>query len=150
MKYFILIAGTCFLFGACKKSSSGPSNTDLLTSQTWVYDNGGADLNADGTIDLNFSAVIPACSLDNSAKFNSNGTGVGSENTMVCAGAAPTSAFNWTFSNNETVLNISGNVITGLSGAFKIMTLTSTSLGLSKDTTVTGLGPATAIFFLKH
>lgn len=153
MKYTFLLLTVGLLFISCQRNDAPdqPGNTEMISSSDWKYDNGGLG-DANGNISINFSTltVIPACAFDNSLRFNSNGQGVAYENANICSGSAATTNFNWSFSNNETVLNVSGNAVAGLSGNFRIKQLTSTSLILLKDTTVTGFGAVTAIFQLKH
>jgi hypothetical protein len=68
----------------------------------------------------------------------------------VCSGSPATSAFTWSFSNNETVLDVSSGAIAGIGGSFKIKELSDTKFTLLKDTTITGLGATTAVVNLKH
>lgn len=151
MKYTLLLLGIFFCIASCKKdSNSSTSKTDQITSADWKYDNGGFG-DASGNILISFSTlgVIPSCSLDNAIHFNSNGTGTVSEGANVCSGAPATTSFNWNFSSNETILNLSGGAIAGIGGSFKIKTLSGTQLSLLKDTTYMGTS-ATAIVNLKH
>jgi hypothetical protein len=152
MKYFILIAATCFLFGACKKSSSGPSNTELITSATWKYESGGLDPDKNGTIDVTIESlnIIPGCLLDNTGKFNSDGTGINDEGATKCSTTLPqTTPFGWSFLTNETILNITGSGFAGLGGQFKIRELSSVKLSLTKDTSISGFS-TTLLVNLKH
>jgi hypothetical protein len=151
MKYTSFIFATCFLILSCKKdSSSSTGKTEQITSADWKYDNGGiGDANGNILIDFNTTGSIPSCSLDNTIHFNSNGSGTVSENANVCSGAPATTSFTWSFSNNETVLSVSGGAIAGIGGGFKIKTLSSTQLSLLKDTTYMG-SLVTAIVNLKH
>jgi hypothetical protein len=151
MKYTSFIFATCFLILSCKKdSSSSTGKTEQITSADWKYDNGGiGDANGNILIDFNTTGSIPSCSLDNTIHFNSNGSGTVSENANVCSGAPATTSFTWSFSNNETVLSVSGGAIAGIGGGFKIKTLSSTQLSLLKDTTYMG-SSVTAIVNLKH
>lgn len=153
MKYAILLMAICLSFASCQQENEPdePTKTETITSADWKYDNGGIG-DANGNISINFSTitVIPACTFDNSLRFNSTGQGIAYENLNVCSGAPATSNFTWSLSNNETQLNFSGNAVGGLSGNFRIKELSSTKLTLLKDTTVTGFGAVTAIFELKH
>lgn len=155
MKYGILTIAACFVFAACSKDkpeNTGPTKTELLTSGAWKYESGGADLNKDGTIDLTLETLglVPACLLDNSATFNADGTGVNDEGATKCDPSLPqTTSFNWSFANNETALNITGSGFAGISGQFKITTLSTTRLTITKDTTVNSI-PAALIVNLKH
>jgi hypothetical protein len=151
MKYTSFILATCILILSCKKdSSSSTGKTEQLTSADWKYDNGGFG-DASGNILISFSTagVIPSCSLDNTIHFNSNGSGTVSENADVCSGAPATTNFTWSLSNNETVLNLSGGIVAGIGGSFKIKTLSGTQLSLLKDTTYMSAS-VTAIVNLKH
>lgn len=151
MKNTFLVIGICICALACKKDSSSGNKTQLLTTADWKYDNGGiGDANGNILFDFSTLGVIPACSLDNTIHFDTNGNGTASENTNVCSGVPATSSFTWNFSANETVLNVSGGAVAGLGGSFKIKTLSSTKLTLLKDTTVSGFGSVTAVFNLKH
>lgn len=151
MKYTFLIIGFCFSVLACKKdSTSSDSKTQQISSADWKYDSGGIG-DANGNILLNFpSGTIPDCSVDNTIHFNSNGSGTISENANVCNGAPATSTFTWSFSNNETILNVSSGAVAGIGGSFKIKELSATKFTLLKDTTITGLGSTTVVVNLKH
>ena len=155
MKYITLTIAVCFAFASCSKDSSennGPTKTQLLTSGAWKYESGGADLDKNGTIDISLETIgtIPPCILDNSATFNADGTGINDEGATKCDPALPqTTSFNWSFANNETALNISGSGFAGISGQFKITTLSTTRLTIAKDTTVNNI-PAALIVNLKH
>src|SRR6476469_3490800 len=113
MKYFLMF-GICLCVLSCKKSSDSktPDKTQMLTSADWKYDNGGIG-DANGNIFLDFSSttVVPSCTFDNSIRFNSNGSGTAAENANVCPGVPASSVFNWSFSSNETVLNISAGAV---------------------------------------
>ncbi|MGN6164222.1 MAG: hypothetical protein ACTHOF_06765 [Flavisolibacter sp.] len=155
MKYFILSISICFAFLSCKKddsSSDKQTKTDLITSGSWKYESGGADIDKNGSIDVDLESTgqIPACLLDNSATFNANGTGINDEGATKCDNSLPqTTTFTWAFVNNETAINIAGSAFAGISGQFKVVTLTDTKFTISKDTTVSSF-PATLIVNLKH
>lgn len=155
MKYTLLILAICFSVISCKKDSSSSNNnnpdtnTQQLTSANWKYDAGGVG-DANGNILFNFTSSLPACSLDNTARFRSDGTGTIFENGDVCPNAAASSNFTWNFSSNQTVLNVSSGAFAGIGGSFKIHTLSATQMTLLKDTTVTGFGSVTAVIKLKH
>lgn len=126
---------------SCDKEENDPpqpTKTEHISSAQWQYDNGGVDGDKNGTIDINFSMVVPSCLLDNKASFNTNGTGVADEGAVVCQGATQTTAFNWSFADNESKLNLTGSGLFGVSGQFDIVTLNNTTLSLRKDTTMQG------------
>ena len=153
MKYLLSLLCLCF-FVSCDKDDekTEPTKKDLLTASVWVYDNGGVDTNKDGTPDLGFSVIgVPACMLDNKGTFKTDNTGINDEGATKCSASLPQqTSFNWAFTNNENNINITGSGLFGLGGDFKILTLTSTSLSLSKDTTIAPLGAVALVAILKH
>src|SRR6476469_10372650 len=140
MKFLILtMCFSLFLFSCKKDSSTSASKTDLITKAAWKYQDAGADIDKNGTIDLSISSQLQACETDNTLTLRADGTGTLDEGPTRCDPADPQSSnVNWNFSNNETIVNFSGAGILGISGQFKLLTLTETSLSLSKDTTLNG------------
>ncbi len=153
MKHLLPTIAVCLAFAACTKNNSNtnePTKTDLITSGPWKYEDAGADADRNGTIDLSITSSIPACVLDNTLNLSADGTGTVDEGASKCNAADPqTNAVTWSFANNESALNIGGSGVIGISGQFKILTLTATSLTLSKDTTFQGLSTAMVVK-LKH
>lgn len=159
MKYVSCILLLSFVLPFCKKDDKPkePTKTEMLTSSSWKYDSGGVDQDRNGTVDISFttSGLLQPCMLDNTGVFNTNGTGTADEGATKCNVNTPqTSAFNWSFASNETVINITGSNLFGLGGQFKVVELTSTKFTISKDTLVTiaPLPPTTVglIVNLKH
>jgi hypothetical protein len=152
MKYFIFVSVICLGFLSCKKdsSSSGPSKTELITQSSWKYDDAGADLDKNGTVDFSFTSQIPACVIDNTLTLQTGGTGTVDEGATKCDPSTPqTAAITWGFTNNETSLNLGGGGLLGISGQFKIVTLDQNNLSLSRDTTYQGAQVA-FVLKLKH
>lgn len=155
MNYTITLALLVIVLAGCSNKDTPPpgvsNNTQLITSSAWKYDNAGLDLDKNGTIDVSVTGQLQACQLDNFLTLSTNGTGVANEGATKCDPSAPqTVAVTWGFASNETVLNISGGgIISGIGGNFKILSLTSTKLSLSKDTTV-GLSSYAFVADLKH
>jgi len=155
MKYLvgIIMIGSLFFQSSCSKDEdSGPSNTELIASAAWKYNNSGADVNNDGFID---AAVPPGyildCDKDNTLTFKNDGTGTLDEGANKCDPSSPqTSVFTWTFSNAETFINISIPVMTGFNGSLEILKLTSTELNLSKQVSIGGTAPIFVVVELKH
>ena len=142
IQYVVLLS---LLFISCDKENNDPpepSNTDHLTSAQWQYDNGGIDQDKNGSIDFSFSSgfvPVPACVLDNKATFNDDGTGVADEGAVKSnASSSQTNPFTWSFSNNETKINVTGSAFFGAGGQFDIATLNGTKLSIRKDTTMPG------------
>ena len=139
---------------SCSKDESDPepTKTDILTQQTWKFDNAGVDIDKNGTIDNNLPpTVLPPCLTDNTISFVNDGSGTVDEGAEKCMPTDPqTTSFNWNFTENETAINISGNAVAGTNGGkFKILQLTETQLSLSKDTTFQGFSVAVIANF-KH
>ena len=153
---FAIAILSSILFFACKKKDSdspgGPNKTTLLTQSSWQFNNAGIDPNKDGTIDTDISGFISACLKDNTVSFSStNNSGTMDEGASKCNTSDPQSVpFTWAFTDNETKISITGNVIAGQGGSYKINSLTSTSFSLSKDTLISGFGQTTIVVNLKH
>ena len=154
MKYLL----SCFIIGvfisACSEKEAdppAPNKTELITASAWKYDNAGMDADRNGTIDVSISSQLQPCQTDNTITFSGNGTGVVSEGSTKCDPNAPQNTpVTWSFANNEGSINIGGGGIIGISGQFKIITLNTTTLTLSKDTTITGFGSLALVVQLKH
>ncbi|MFL5808156.1 MAG: hypothetical protein ACJ749_01465 [Flavisolibacter sp.] len=151
MKY-TLCTIAIFLLVSCGKDKDNnqpqqPTKTELISKSSWKYESGGVDQDKNGTFDISFATlgILQPCILDNTATFTANGSGTTDEGTTKCNPSVPqTSPFVWAFANSETAINISGSII-GLGGQFKILALTDTKLSLSKDTTITLIGPPTPV-----
>jgi hypothetical protein len=157
MKIFstLFLACLCMVYVSCKKNETNntPTKMDHITAGPWVHESSGVDVGRDGTIDIPMASLgtIPACRLDNLLTFRKDGTAVADEGATKCEGTDPqTSTFNWAFADNETSLQISGNVFTQLNGKSNIRTLNATTLSLSKDTTVAPFGNVAIVVNLKH
>ena len=143
MKYRFLLAALALGLVSCDKDEddppAGPTKTEMLTASEWKYDNGGADQNGDGTIDFTFeqTGVVQPCRLDNTAKFNTDNSGLTNEGATKCNMADPqTAPFTWNFLNNETTIFVTGSGFFGFGGQFKVKNLTTTSFTVTKDTTI--------------
>jgi hypothetical protein len=157
MKIFstlLLLTVVSVTFQHCKKEDQQPeqTKTDLLTASAWVHESSGVDVDKNGTIELSLEAAgVPQCQLNNVLTFRNDNTAVADEGATKCNAADPqTTQFNWQFADNETALTFSGNVFTQLNGKFAIRTLNATSLSMSKDTTMPGVGNVAVIVNLKH
>lgn len=137
---------------ACKKEKdAGQSNTDLITSASWKYENAGLDVNKDGFIDTSVPpGYVGDCDKDNTLTFKSDGTGTVDEGTTKCDPANPqTSPFTWMFTGSN-VIKFPTAVFTGISGDVTILKLTSTELDLSKEINIGGPTTVNVIVELKH
>jgi hypothetical protein len=153
MKYFIPAFLFLALFSACSKEDDEPTTAELLASGTWKFDEGGVDNNQDGMVDLIISVgLLDPCTADNTITFSTNGTGVIDEGATKCMPSASQSTnFNYSLSNNDTEITLSGADLLDLGGNFEITEVSSTRLGLSKDTTLAPFPmPVSLIVYLKH
>jgi len=156
LSFFALIGSLLFM-GSCQKegSSSTPAKTksELVTSSAWKYNDAKIDSDNNGTGDLALPAgLVEACQTDNTLTFTTNGNGTVDEGPTKCDAADPqTIPFTWNFASGETVINFSSAVFAGVGGDFKIISLTSTELILSKQLTVPPIPlPLTVIVTFKH
>lgn len=150
MKPYFLILACCIGLLSCKKTSDTPTKTQQITSSDWKYDSGGiSDASGNIIVDFSTTGTIPSCSLDNTIHFDAGGTGTVYENANVCQGAPASTPFSWSFSSNETILNLSAGAIAGIGGSFGIKELSATKLSLLKDTTYMGT-QVKAVVNLKH
>src|SRR5689334_11901361 len=92
-----LLALLTIAFFSCKKDDSdntggGKTNTDYLTSSVWLYESSGVDVNKDGSVDQTLEQLgVPACSLDNTLKFDTNGSATADEGATKCDPSDPQS-----------------------------------------------------------
>lgn len=155
---FLVSAAFCLIMVGCGKDDGVkvPSKTDLITKAAWKYDDAGLDRDKNGTIDVPLPVAIPVCVTDNTLTFAANGTCTVDEGATTCvAGTPQTASITWSFGSNETILNLGGAGVLGISGQMKIVELTDAKLILSKDTTATLPGlpipiPVTVVGIFKH
>ncbi len=153
-KFLMLTLCGAALMGCEKEADDNEQseNTNLLVQQAWKFETAGIDVDKNGSIDAALPPeTLEPCLTDNSITFSANGNGTVDEGPTKCDAADPqTTSFTWSFAANETMMNISGDVIAGAEGGqFKIVTLSSTQLSLAKDTTFMGQ-PVSMIATLKH
>jgi hypothetical protein len=142
---FVSLAVICiFATTACKKSSSGKSKTEIVTTGTWKFDDMGADMNKDGSIDL---SDIDECMEDNTVTFSANGSGSTNEGADICDGSNQTDSWTWSFKNNESVISIDIEEL----GDVTLLTLTDTELkGYKEIDNPFGSGTIWAVVKLKR
>ncbi len=152
MKYLIPAILAITIVSCDKDKDKEPTKTEHISSQEWKYHDAGVDNNGDGSIDLSLSGVVlQTCVTDNEASFNANGTGVADEGATKCdAGDPQTTNFSWSFTNNESKINISQNGLFGISGQFDILALDASQFSLKKDTTIVPFGAVALVVKLKH
>ena len=133
--------------GCSKDSDDGKNKNELITSASWKFSDAGIDSDRNGDINTSVASSVNDCLKDNLIVFVSNGTGTVNESANVCPNASQSTPFTWNFTNNESDLTISGNAIAGISGTFKINTLTESILRLSRDTSVMGFNVSFVVEF---
>lgn len=138
------ILALAFLFisaVSCKKSGSGSdappkSKTVLLTQASWKLQSAGIDADKNGSAETDITASIPACQLDNSYTFVTDGTGVMDEATVKCNTSDPqTKPFTWLLKNNETVLS---GTFSFTKGDATIISINDSNMVVTYDDTSTG------------
>lgn len=108
-KAFLTLACPLIIGGlaSCSKEEDDVqlSKTSLLTSATWKFEAAGLDIDKDGVLDETFDA--DECSLDNTIVFIADGSGIFSENSIVCDGEpADPQSFAWNLKENNTIINL--------------------------------------------
>jgi len=114
MKFSVLLITTVALMTGCKKynvtapyppaMSTNKTPTDNLTQKTWHLLSYGFDHNKNGLVDIDEESIRD-CEKDNTYTFNKDGSGVVTENAMICDANNPVNQFAWTLTNNDTVLD---------------------------------------------
>ncbi len=141
----LAIAAT-FLIAACSKKSNDSGTpppdkdtiptvkaADLLAAHIWKIDTIAFDTNNDGTIDTGVPGGLKACDMDNTLKFNADGTGVFDEGALKCVDTTAQSVpFTWYLKDNDSTVNITGAIPGELHGDIHIMALTDSTLTMSK------------------
>ena len=128
---FLLIAAA-----SCKKSddnSTTPpkSKTILLTQASWKIQSVGIDADKNGTADSDVTSSVPACQVDNTFTFKTDGSGTMDEAALKCAPADPqTKPFTWTFKSTETILS---GTFSFTSGDATIVSMNDTSMVVTYD-----------------
>ncbi|MGQ0737545.1 MAG: lipocalin family protein [Bacteroidota bacterium] len=115
-----------FLFSSCDKDDNTPkTKRELLTQASWKFKS--ATINGSDA-----SGLIATCEKDNILFFAAAGTGNINEGATKCNATDPDSVpFTWSFSQNETVINLSSAFITGGETNVTLVSLTETELVVS-------------------
>lgn len=126
-KIATLLLFTAASLTACKKDKDETkSRTALLTEKEWLYVEDGKDDNNDGILSKD-EVNLEDCELDDSFKFNTDGTLLDKDNTIRCGSSEATKTLTWAFQNNETEIVLStGRLI-------KIKTLNETTFECTSE-----------------
>ena|ERR1044071_5186982 len=113
--YLKVILAILFSSGiACKKEKEDSmiqpkSPTDLLTQKTWILKSYGFDDNGNNIVDPE-EELIEDCQKDNIYIFKKDGTGIYSDNTLICGNGVPDNEFSWKFVEQETAIDFVHNI----------------------------------------
>lgn len=153
-RIFLPLFIAAIVVSACGKDDSAPSEnrTQILVSAPWKYDTAGIDADGNGEIDTAIpSNMLESCELDNTIKFNADGTGVVDEGPTKCSDSNPQTAnFTWSFNTSQNVITFSNSIFPGLTGPVDVRSITHDNLVLSKQVEVGFPIPVTVIVKLKH
>ena len=113
----LIISG---IFTQCKKEKDDEtpqSKTDIITTGQWRIiahtSSPGFDWNLDGTIETDLYNVYEPCEKDNYLIFKKDGTYEANEGATKCFSTDPQSeAGTWQLVDNETKINIDGDIAT--------------------------------------
>lgn len=126
-------------FQACKKDKkdSTKTKTELITTGSWKLTaytiNPAADLDFDGDTETNVFIYLDGCIKDDVTTFKTNGTAEGDEGATKCDAADPqTYSLTWSFTSNETKINIDGD-------EYNLIELTATTIKISSSYVDTGV-----------
>ena len=146
LSFLLSFCLAAFLF-SCQKdatdnSNQNPTKAQLITSASWKF----SMATVSGT---DVSSLLQTCQKDNILSFQSAGTGSTDEGATKCnSGDAQSNPFTWNFASTETVLHISTVLFTGGSSDFSIVSLTSASLVVSQNITVSGSTQNAVVTFI--
>jgi hypothetical protein len=113
--YLKVILAILFSSGiTCKKDKEDSmvqlkSPVELLTRKTWVLKSYGFDDNGNNVVDPE-EELIEDCQKDNIYIFKTDGTGVYSDNALICGNGVPDNEFSWRFAEQETAIDIVHNI----------------------------------------
>ena len=145
--FYVGVALVYLLISSCSKNNSAvvpktPTKSEMLTSSSWKF-------SAATVSGSDVSGFMQTCQKDNILLFQSAGTGTVDEGTTKCnASDAQTNPFTWNFTGTESVLHISTVLFTGGSSDFSLVSLTSTTLVVSQNITVSGSTQNAVVTFI--
>ena len=154
MKFLPLIALALIVFSACSKDDDNEptDRMQLITSSAWKLNSAGIDGNNDGKAETPLpDGTLEPCETDNLFTFRSDGTGTADEGATKCEETDPQSTeFSWNFTNNQQSVVFNDAIFTGIDGEVKILSLTSSTMTLSKELDLGLPVPITIIVEMKH
>lgn len=119
----------------CKKSTTEPSKTDLLTNKNWVATaiTVSPALPIGGTLVTDYYSQIPSCSKDDFIRFEAPSTYKEDEGGVKCNNADPQTIIGtWTFNGDQSVITTSTSSAQGTSTqSYNVVELTDNSFKYS-------------------
>jgi hypothetical protein len=108
--HVLLLLSVVTVFISCrKKIDIAASRAQLLTQESWAYDQLGIDQNHDGQIDE--PETVEDCAQDDLITFNANGIGSFHQGAVLCYPSSPVSqSFEWSLQNNDSQIEYGGTV----------------------------------------
>ncbi|THU37286.1 hypothetical protein FAM09_20285 [Niastella caeni] len=139
---FLLLFSAASLTACKKDNDKEKSRKDLLTEKEWKYVEYGRDTDNDGILDKE-EVKIEACEVDDTFKFNTDGTLVSHDNTARCTSGDEAETYNWAFQKNETEIVLSSGRL------IKIKTLTESTFECTSEM-LDGSSTTKIITIFKH
>lgn len=134
------------VFTSCKKKEKEPTKEELLTKGKWKLTGASA---AGGLYDL--MTVLKDCQKDNTFILNSNKSITVDEGASKCSDTAKqtTTDGQWSLTNNDTKMTISGEKITAGFGNLTgdVVKIEATTFQIKKDTMVGGFATTAIVTF---
>jgi hypothetical protein len=151
-KIYFLLLGVASL-SACKKDSepapADNSPTGLLLAKNWRVTAQNLTVTSsvlNTNVDMYATYYSNACQRDNFIKFNADKTLTADEGAMKCNTTDPqTKAGTWSFSSNDTKLNLVDPTQGGAPVPFDIITLSATTLHIRYTIVTNGGIPVTNV-----
>jgi hypothetical protein len=151
-KIYFLLLGVASL-SACKKDSepapADNSPTGLLLAKNWRVTAQNLTVTSsvlNTNVDMYATYYSNACQRDNFIKFNADKTLTADEGAMKCNTTDPqTKAGTWSFSSNDTKLNLVDPTQGGAPIPFDIITLSATTLHIRYTIVTNGGIPVTNV-----
>ena len=107
LTFVSIVAPLCL--ASCKKDNPSPvTNTDLLTSKSWIKTK--AEVTYSGIMVDVTSSVIPSCQKDDITTFAKDGTYKVSVGADDCGGTATDQTGTWSLTNNGSTLHVTADV----------------------------------------
>jgi hypothetical protein len=107
-KFCLLFASAVITIFSCTKNRTQekqtPGAAEFLTDRPWLLLSYGYDINKNGEVERS-EENIRNCEKDNTYTFNKDGSGIVNENAMICDDNGQQDQFDWTLTDNETVLD---------------------------------------------